>query len=102
MKKYKLRYLPLFYQDLSEILNYIRFQLKNPVAAERLLDAVESAIVERANSAEAFQPYPSHRDRAHPYYRIPVKNFVILYVVIDDVMEVRRIVYARRDIGRLI
>ena len=43
-KKYKLRYLPLFYEDLDEKIMYIAEKLKNPKAASNLLDRVESHI----------------------------------------------------------
>ena len=33
-RKYKLRILPLFEQDLNEIVDYIAFHLKSPQAAE--------------------------------------------------------------------
>lgn len=54
-KRYKLRYLPLFRQDLSEILSYIAFTLQNPAAAEELLNSVEAAIMDRSTCAEAFE-----------------------------------------------
>ena len=96
-KKYKLNILPLFEDDLNEIVDYITFRLKNPVAADKLINDVESAIMERLPYAESFEPYQSARDRQHPYYRIQVRNFTIFYVVIGDTMEVRRILYSRRD-----
>ena len=97
-KKYKIRFLPLFQQDLTEIVEYIAFHLKNPIAADSLVDAVQSAIRERAFCAESFEPYHSKKERRYPYYRISVRNYIIFYVVIDDVMEVRRILYSGRDI----
>lgn len=99
-KQYKLRILPLFEDDLNEIVDYILLHLQNPVAAEDLVNAVESAIMERLSCAEAFEPYHSLREREHPYYRISVKNFTIFYVVIGDTMEVRRILYSRRDLTK--
>ena len=42
--------------------------------------------------------YHSAKERQYPYYRIYVKNYVIFYVVIGDIMEVRRILYNRRNI----
>lgn len=96
-KRYKLSILPLFEDDLNEIVDYISIRLKNPIAAQNLVDDVERAIRDRLTCAEAFQPYPSVRDREYPYYCIPVKNFSIFYVVIGDTMEVRRILYSRRD-----
>ena len=96
-KHYELRFLPLFEEDLNEIVDYITYRLRNRVAAENLVDAVEAAIQERLPNAEAFEPYQSSRERKYPYYRIRVKNFMIFYVVIDNVMEVRRILYGRRN-----
>ena len=82
--KYKLRYLPLFYEDLEQKVVYIAKNLHNEKAANDLLDAVERAILERQPVAEAFEPYHSMKERRYPYYRIYVKNFVVWYVVIDD------------------
>ena len=36
-KKYRLRYLPLFYEDLDEKVTYILEKLKNPKAANDLI-----------------------------------------------------------------
>lgn len=33
----------------------------------------------------------------HPYYHINVGNYIILYVIIGHVMEVRRFLYYRRN-----
>ena len=96
-KHYELQFLSLFEEDLNEIVDYITYRLRNRVAAENLVDAVEAAIQERLPNAEAFEPYQSSRERKYPYYRIRVKNFMIFYVVIDNVMEVRRILYGRRN-----
>lgn len=78
-KKYQLRYLPLFEQDLIDAAGYISNVLKNPLS---------------------FEPYRSGKKRPHPYYRIYVRNYVIYYVVIDDVIEVRRFLYGARDTDR--
>lgn len=101
-KRYKLRFLPLFEEDLNGIVDYIAFRLKNPIAAEALVNDVQKAIQDRLSCAEAFEPYHSAKDRQYPYYRISVRNYTIFYVVIDDVMEVRRIVYSRRDLQKQI
>ena len=101
-KRYKLRFLPLFEDDLNDIVDYIAIRLHNPTAADDLVDEVRQAIIERTSCAEAFEQYPSVRERQYPYYRIYVKNYVVFYVVIDDIMEVRRILYNRRNIPKTI
>lgn len=102
MKKYRLRYLPLAQQDLSEIIDYIQNNLQNPIAAENTLSRIESAILERLESPESFAVWQSRKKRPYPYRRINVGNYTVWYVVIDDVMEVRRILYARRNEENLI
>ena len=99
-KKYRLIYLEKFYDDLTEIMDYIAFSLENPKAAHDLVNRVEAAIVERLDYPEAFQLYPTRRKRKNPYYRIYVDSYVVYYVVKDDVMEVRRILYGKRDADR--
>lgn len=99
-KSYHLRYLPLFEQDLISTTNYIANVLKNEAAALRLIDDVETAILERLNNPVSFETYQSSKKRDYPYYRIYVRNYVVYYVVIDDVMEVRRLMYGGRDTDR--
>lgn len=99
-KSYQLKYLPLFEQDLIGTVNYIANVLKNEGAALRLTDDVEAAILERLNNPVAFEPYHSEKKRDYPYYRIYVRNYVVYYVVIDNVMEVRRLMYRARDTDR--
>ena len=102
MGKYTLRYLPLVKQDLSEIVNYIQNNLENPIAAENTLSKIEAAILERLESPESFAVWQSKKQRPYPYRKINVGNYTVWYVVIDHIMEVRRILYSRRDEETLI
>ncbi|MCL2819263.1 MAG: type II toxin-antitoxin system RelE/ParE family toxin [Oscillospiraceae bacterium] len=97
-KIYKLEYLPLFEQDMEEIKNYITNELKNPSAALRLINDTEKAIQKRLKNPSGFKPYNSVRDRRQPYYRINIRNYSVFYVLIDDIMEVRRFIYAKRNL----
>ena len=101
-KPYRLQILPLFEDDLNSIVDYISGALHNPGAALEFVDAVEKAISDRLSCAESFEPYHSMKERRYPYYRIYVKNYTIFYVVIGDTMEVRRIIYSRRDLSQQI
>lgn len=105
--KYKLRYLPLFYEDLEQKVLYISEKLHNVQAANDLIDEVEKAILERLPVAESFEQYQSLKERKYQYYRIYVKNYVIYYVVIDDeydgkIMEVRRFLHNLQDRNRIV
>ena len=102
MKKYKLSFLPLFEADLIEITDYISNNLNNPEVALRLVDDIEIAINRRLETPLAFAPYPTSKNRPYPYYRINIRNFSVFYVVIGDTMEVRRVLYVKRNIDNLL
>jgi hypothetical protein len=91
---------------LEKKLLYIAKELKNPQAANDLVDAVEKAIMERLPYAESFEEYHSKNDRKYPYYRIYVDNYIIWYVVIDEdnnkIMEVRRFAYMGQNQNKLL
>ena len=55
-KKYRLRYLPLFEQDLLQTVSYIANVLKNPEAALKLADDVMEVrrFLYRARDAEKY------------------------------------------------
>jgi len=102
MSDYKLRYLPVFYDDLEQVTNYITDKLKNAPAAVRLVDDIEAAIKKRLAAPASFEVYESYKKRPRPYYRIYIRNYIVFYVVIDDVMEVRRLLYKKRNAGEKI
>jgi addiction module RelE/StbE family toxin len=101
-KHFTLRYSPLFYDDLSKIIDYIRLELKNVTAAKKLINDIEAAIKQRQARPLQSATYKSISKRRHPYRRIIVGNFLIFYVVIDDVMIIRRMLYGRRDIRKIL
>ena len=98
-KSYKLRYIPRYE---NEIVDYIVYKLHSPNSALNLVAKIEKAILERLNHPLAFEPFKSDRKRQTPYYRIYIDNFTVYYVVLDDVMEVRRILYKGRNVESLV
>ena len=100
-KPYRLEYLQLFYDDLESIVSYIAITLKNPKAAEKLIDNVEAAIRRRLPVADMFEKYYSKKERRNPYYRIYVRNYVVYYVVIETesekIREVRRLLHGLQN-----
>ena len=52
------------------------------------------------NKSYCFWTVSLYKKRDYPYYRIYVKKYVIYYVVIDNVMEVRRLMYGAGDVDR--
>ena len=96
-KKYRIIYLPIFYKDLSEIINYIILKLDNSIAAKKLLDRIQEEINKRSINPEYYEQYYSSRKRKQPYYRIYIKNYIVFYTINGDVIEVRRILYNKQN-----
>lgn len=102
IKKYNVKYSELFYKDLNSILIYIKCELENPKAAINLFDEVMKAIINRSVSPSSYQKLYSNRKRKQLYYKISVKNYTVFYVLNNSEMEVRRILYSRRNFDKLI
>jgi toxin ParE1/3/4 len=102
MARFELRYSPLFYEDLDKITDYLLFELKNELAAKTLIDNTEVAIKKRLSNPLSAAPYQSISSRPHPYRRILVGNYLIFYVVAGKVMTIRRMLYGRRDVDRIL
>ena len=102
MTNFELRYSPLFYEDLDKITDYLLLELKNEQAAKTLINTAEIAIKKRLTNPLSASPYPPINTRKYPYRRILVGNYLIFYVVIDNTMIIRRMLYGRRDLDRFI
>ncbi len=102
MASLKLRYSPLFYKDLDKITDYILLELKNKEAAKILVKATEVAIKKRLTNPVSVTPYKSIKHRQYTYRRIIVGSYLIFYIVIDDTIIIRRMLYGRRDLDRIL
>lgn len=101
MSKYKVIFSPLFYEDLSEIIDYIKNKLNNKEAAEKLVNEIDKEIEKRKKFPKAYEVYETIRNRKETYYRIYIKNYIIFYVVKDKVIEIRRILYSKINFLKL-
>ena len=100
--KYTIKYSSTFISQFNSILNYFVHNLKNRIAAENFYDEVIKEIEKRSKNPEGFEKYISTKKRKNTYYRIYVKNYTIFYIVKENFMEVRRILYSRRNFDKLV
>ena len=92
--KFRIEYLPIAEKDLTEIIKYIR--IDNPNAALTFLDDIDKAI-----SKLAFFPYIGHIPKdlrliQLNYRMIVVWNYLVFYVLFNEVVEIRRILHGKR------
>lgn len=99
---FKLHYMPLALEDLRGISDYIADALQAPKAAVDLLDAMEESISRLQQfpfSCRVYQPI----DYLENEYRfLPVNNYLVFYVVKEQVVEIHRVVYAKMDLTKII
>ncbi len=100
--KYTIRYTATFIKQFNNISKYIIYKLQNRIAAESFFYEVINEIEKRSENPESFEKYKSRRKRKNTYYKINVKNYTIFYVVQNNTMEIRRILYSRRNLDNLI
>jgi len=98
----EIRYLPSFQQELNAIVEYIAFTLEAPQAALNLLDELE-------RSVNNLKLYPLAHRLYHPVkpiqteYRVfTVKNYLVFYVILEEIIEIHRIIYKKRNLSQLI
>ncbi len=85
--------------DILEAVRHIAREFQNPVAANRLLDDVESAVVSLENMPlrHGFVCYDHLASLGFRY--LPVHNYLIFYIVREDTKSVtiERFLHSRRD-----
>ena len=101
MKKYKIIYDDLFRKDLEKTYFYIADTLNAPQAAGNLLEEIEKAIVRTSMFPFACRIWESELSLPEEFRMLSVKNYAIFYVVKEDVVEIRRLVYAKMDLKQI-
>lgn len=99
---YEIKYLPSFYQELNAIIDYIINNLEAPKAALNLLDELEKSINNLKTYPLAHRLYRPIRPITTEYRILTVKNYLVFYVVLENIIEIHRIIYKKRDLSQLI
>ena len=99
---YKIIYLPLAREDLTDIITYTVDYLKAPKAAMDLLDSFEKSISRLEQFPFSFKVYQPIEALENEYRLLPVKNYAVFYVVKEQVVEIHRFIYVKMDLKKMI
>lgn len=100
METYKIKIFPTAKQDMEDIVSYLN--TLSPDAALRYYDLLVEEITSLARMPERC-PRPKDLALAAKGYRyLIVKNYLVFYVVTGDTVQIRRILYARRNYQSLL
>jgi len=98
----EIKYLPSFQQELNAIVEYIIFTLEAPQAALNLLDELEKSINNLKTFPLAHRLYRPVKPIQTEYRVLTVKNHLVFYVVLDETIEIHRIIYRKRNLSQLV
>ena len=96
---YKITYLPIANQDLTDTMRYIAEELHDPGAALTLVEEIERAISLLAEFPYAHPLHASPMKLPRETRFFPVRNYLVFYVVLEPlhVAEIQRVLYNRMD-----
>lgn len=100
---YKLEYLPIAKSDIDNIINYIAIDLKNKIAARKLVNNFMNAINVILEFPYSFSIYQFSGILKNEYRSIKVGNFLMFYVVNDKerLITIIRVLYQKMDISNI-
>ena len=100
MEQYEVRIFPAAQQDLLDVIDYLNTLSQD--TALKYYDRLTSEIASRSTMPERC-PRPRDLALAAKGYRyLVVGNYLVFYVVSGNVVQIRRILYARRDYKQLL
>lgn len=100
MERYNVKIYPAAKQDLLDIVDYLN--TLSPDAALRYYDLLVEQIAGLSYMPERC-PHPKDLALAAKGYRyLIVEKYLVFYVVAGDTVQIRRILYGRRDYGSLL
>lgn len=89
--------LPQAVQDLEDIVDYLsQFYASTAIKQyDRIIEKIND-IPLYPNKYEEYRTGQYH----NTYRRMVADDYLVFYVVMDDIIEIRRILHGKRDIGR--
>jgi addiction module RelE/StbE family toxin len=93
-QKCEVQYLLAAQPDLIDILNYIKQD--NPTAAHKLIQEIDEVIARLEEFPNMGVTPKDLRLKSLNYKMLIINNYLVFYVIKDDIIEIRRIVHGKR------
>ena len=100
MEQYEIRIFPTAKQDLLDVIDSL-----NTLSRDSALKCYDRLVSEIASLSTMPERCPRPRDlalAAKGYRYLVVGNYLVFYVVAGNTVQIRRILYARRDYKKLL
>ena len=100
MDKHRVEYLPIAVADLDEIFIFVADN--SPQAAMELIDRIDASIAGLESFPEMGLIAKPPRLARKGYRVLIVDDYLVFYVLLDDIVEIRRIVSGKRNCAHLV
>jgi plasmid stabilization system protein ParE len=99
MEKYRVDVSKPAENDLRDIVGYISAQLSAPITALKMMEIIEEAIIGLSDQPQRCPCVTDERLSLMGYRKLVIKKYIIFFSVNEKekVVDVERILYARRD-----
>jgi len=99
-QKFKIEYLPSAANDLTEIVNYIKND--NQPAEINLVSKIDESISHLSQFPYLGSSPKDIRLYSLGYRMLIIENYIVFYVVLEDIVEIRRVISGKRKYSFLI
>jgi plasmid stabilization system protein ParE len=100
MGRYKVRILPKAQEDMAEVVDYLN--TLSPQAALNYYDLLTKKISSLSNMPQRFAMLKDNQLQLRGYRCLPVKNYLVFYVITGASVQIRRIIFYRRQYKSLL
>ncbi|MCR3922814.1 MAG: type II toxin-antitoxin system RelE/ParE family toxin [Firmicutes bacterium] len=90
--------------DFRDIVRYISAQLSAPMTATKMMGVMDEAVAGLALMPQKYSFVTDERLAMLGYRKLPVKNYIVFFTIDEksNIVDVERILYARRDWQRIL
>ena len=94
---YTIKYAKSYRNDLKSAVNYIKYSLQNPTAAQRLKGEIKNKIKNLKENPFIYPAVPDEYLASKGYRFTMVNNYMIFYKIKEKQIETIRFLYGYRD-----
>jgi plasmid stabilization system protein ParE len=94
---YTLKFSYFYRNELRAAIEYIRQDLKNPIAAQRLKDEIKETYKKLKENPFLYPAVPDEYLASKGFRFIMVKNYMLFYKVKEKQINIDRFLYGHRD-----
>jgi plasmid stabilization system protein ParE len=94
---YKLKFSNYIYEDIQSSINYIKYNLQNQVAAQRLKNEIKKAYKKIKENPFIYPAVPVEHLALKGYRFTMVKNYMLFFKVKEKQINIDRFLYGPRD-----